>query len=65
MRARGKKSDGRRGPENFSWDDLLRFALDGEEIIAVTPEGGSRRKQRSVSVLPLLCGDETVRLNLF
>lgn len=33
-------------PKNISWDDLLRFVPEGEQIIAVTPEYRSRRKHR-------------------
>ena len=32
-------------PKNFSWDNLLRFEPEGEQIIAVTPVDRSRRKQ--------------------
>jgi len=52
-------------PKNFSWDDLLRFVPEGEQIIAVTPEYKSRRKHRPVSVILLLSNDEIVRLSLF
>jgi hypothetical protein len=52
-------------PKNFSWDDLLRFVPEGEQIIAVTPEYRSRRKQIPISVILLLSNDEMVRLSLF
>jgi hypothetical protein len=52
-------------PKNFSWDDLLRFVPEGEQIVAVTPEYRSRRKHRPVSVILLLSNDEKVRLSLF
>jgi hypothetical protein len=52
-------------PKNFSWDDLLRFVPDGEQIIAVTPEYKSRRKHRPMGVILLLSNDEMVRLSLF
>ena len=52
-------------PKNFSWNDLLRFVPEGEQIIAVTPEYKSRRKHRPVSVILLLSNDEIVRLSLF
>jgi hypothetical protein len=52
-------------PKNFSWDDLLRFVPEGEQIIAVTPEYKSRRKHRPASVILLLSNDEIVRLSLF
>jgi hypothetical protein len=52
-------------PKNFSWDDLLRFVPEGEQIIAVTPEYRSRRKHKPVSVVLLLSNDEMVRLSLF
>ncbi len=52
-------------PRNFSWDDLLRFVPDGEQIIAFTPEYRSRRKHRPVSVVLLLSNDEMIRLSLF
>jgi len=52
-------------PKNFSWDDLLRFVPEGEQIIAVTLEYRSRRKQRPISVILLLSNDEMVRLSLF
>jgi hypothetical protein len=52
-------------PKNFSWDDLLRFVSEGEQIIAVTPEYKSRRKHRPVGVILLLSNDEIVRLSLF
>jgi hypothetical protein len=51
--------------KNFSWDDLLRFVPEGEQIIAVTPEYKSRRKHRPASVILLLNNDEIVRLSLF
>jgi hypothetical protein len=52
-------------PKNFSWDDLLRFVPEGEQIIAVTPEYKSRRKHRPAGVILLLSNDEMVRLSLF
>jgi len=52
-------------PKNFSWDDLLRFVPEGEQIIAVTPEYKSRRKHRPAGVILLLSNDELVRLSLF
>jgi hypothetical protein len=52
-------------PNNFSWDDLLRFVPEGEQIIAVTPEYKSRRKHRPAGVILLLSNDEMVRLSLF
>lgn len=52
-------------PKNFSWDDLLRFVPEGEQIIAVTPEYRSKRKHRPASVTLLLSNDEMVRLSLF
>jgi hypothetical protein len=52
-------------PKNFSWDDLLRFVPEGEQIIAVTPEYKSRRKHRPMCVILLLSNDEMVRLSLF
>jgi len=52
-------------PKNFSWDDLLRFVPEGEQIIAVTPEYKSRRKHRPAGVNLLLSNDELVRLSLF
>ena len=52
-------------PKNFSWDDLLRFVPEGEQIIALTPEYKSRRKHRPAGVILLLSNDEMVRLSLF
>ena len=52
-------------PKNFSWDDLLRFVPEGEQIIAVTPEYKSRRKHRPAGVILLLSNDEMVRFSLF
>jgi len=52
-------------PKNFSWNDLLRFVPEGEQIIAVTPEYKSRRKHMPVGVILLLSNDEMVRLSLF
>src|SRR5262245_31033295 len=52
-------------PKNFSWDDLLRFLPEGEQIVAITPEYKSRRKHRPAGVILLLSNDEMVRLSLF
>jgi hypothetical protein len=52
-------------PKSFSWDDLLRFVPEGEQIIAVTPEYTSRRKHRPVSVIIILSNEEMIRLRLF
>jgi hypothetical protein len=52
-------------PKNFSWDDLLRFVPEGEQIITVTPEYTSRRKHRPASVILILSNNEMVRLSLF
>ncbi len=52
-------------PKNFSWEDLLRFVPEDEQIIAVTPEYKSRRKHRPAGVILLLSNDELVRLSLF
>jgi hypothetical protein len=52
-------------PKNFSWDDLLRFVPEGEQIIAVTPEYKSRRKHRPDNVMIFLSNGETIRLRLF
>ncbi len=44
-------------PKNFSWNDLLKFVPDGEQIIAVTPEYCSDRRrsqQPMVSTTPRL-----------
>jgi hypothetical protein len=45
-------------PKNFTWDDLLKFVPEGEQIIAVTPEYKSRRKHRPVSIMITLSNDE-------
>jgi hypothetical protein len=45
-------------PKNFSWDDLLRFVPEEEQIIALTPEYRSRRKHTPVSAIPLLSNSE-------
>jgi hypothetical protein len=34
-------------PKNFSWDNLLRFEPEGEQIIAVTPVDRSRLRSRA------------------
>jgi len=52
-------------PKNFSWNDLLRFVPEGEQIIAATPEYKSRRKHMPVGVILLLSNDEMLRLSLF
>jgi hypothetical protein len=52
-------------PKNFTWDDLLKFVLEGEQIIAVTPDYKSRRKHRPVSIIISLSNDEMIRLRLF
>jgi hypothetical protein len=52
-------------PKSFSWNDLLRFVPEGEQIITVTPEYTSRRKHRPVSVIIILSNDEMIRLRLF
>ena len=52
-------------PKNFSWDDLLKFVPEGEQLVAVTPEYKSRRKHRPVSLVLMLSNDEIVRLRLF
>jgi hypothetical protein len=52
-------------PKNFSWEDLMKFVPDGEQIIAVTPEYKSRRKYMPAGVILLLSNDEVVRLSFF
>jgi hypothetical protein len=51
-------------PMNFSWEDLMKFVPEEEQIIAVSPVYKSRR-HRPVSVILLLSNDEVVRLSLF
>ncbi len=53
-------------PKNFSWEDLLRFVPEGEQIIAVSPVYKSKRKRNPDSVILLLSNnDEIIRLSLF
>src|SRR5262249_51516448 len=53
-------------PKNFSWEDLLRFVPEGEQIIAVSPVYRSKRKRNPDSVILLLSNnDEIIRLSLF
>jgi hypothetical protein len=52
-------------PKNFSWDDLMKFVPDGEQIIEVSPVYKSRRKHLPDGVILLLSNDEMVRLSLF
>jgi hypothetical protein len=52
-------------PKSFSWDDLLRFVPEGEQIIAITPEYMSRRKDRHASLILLLSHNEKVTLSRF
>jgi hypothetical protein len=53
-------------PKNFSWEDLLRFVPEGEQIIAVSPVYRSKRKRNPDSVILLLGNnDEIIRLSLF
>lgn len=39
-------------PKNFSWNDLLRFVPEGEQIIAVTPEYKSHEMRKTSFRLP-------------
>jgi hypothetical protein len=52
-------------PKNFTWDDLLKFVPEEEQIISVTPEYKSRRKHRPVSIIITLSNDEMIRLSLY
>jgi hypothetical protein len=52
-------------PENFSWEDLLRFVPEGLQIAAVTPEYKSLRNRRPVNLLLILSNDEMLRLRLY
>jgi hypothetical protein len=52
-------------PKNFSWNDLLRFVPEGEQILEVSPVYKSRRKHMPDGVILLLSNDEMVRLSLF
>jgi hypothetical protein len=52
-------------PMNFSWEDLMKFVPDGEQIIEISPVYKSRRKHRPDGVILLLSNDEIVRLSLF
>jgi len=52
-------------PKNFSWEDLMKFVPDGEQIIEVSPVYKSRRKHMPDGVILLLSNDEMVRLSLF
>jgi len=44
-------------PKNFSWDDLLKFIPEVEQLVAVTPEYKSRRKNRPVSLVLVIIND--------
>jgi hypothetical protein len=52
-------------PKNFSWEDLMMFVPNGEQIIEVSPVYKSRRQHMPVGVILLLSNDEIVRLSLF
>jgi hypothetical protein len=52
-------------PKNFSWEDLMKFVPEGEQIIEVSPVYKSRRKHLPDGVILLLSNDEMVRLSLF
>jgi hypothetical protein len=52
-------------PENFSWEDLLRFTPEGLQIAAVTPEYKSLRNRRTVNLLLILSNDEMLRLRIY
>jgi hypothetical protein len=51
-------------PENFCWDDLLRFAPEGLQVAAITPEYNSGRSRRPETVILTLSNDERVTLRL-
>lgn len=51
-------------PRNFSWDDLLRFIPEGDQIIDVTPQYKSRRNRRPEVVTLTLSNDEKVALKI-
>jgi hypothetical protein len=52
-------------PKNFSWEDLMKFVPEREQIIEVSPVYKSRRKHLPDGVILLLSNDEMVRLSLF
>jgi hypothetical protein len=51
-------------PENFCWDDLLRFAPEGLQIAAIIPEYKTCRSRRPETVTLTLSNDEKVTLRL-
>lgn len=51
-------------PENFCWDDLMRFAPEGLQVVAITPEYKTRRSRRPETVMLTLSNDEKVSLRL-
>ncbi len=60
-----RKIIGNAVPMNFSWDDLMRFALGGQQIARITPNYETRRARRPQTVTLTLDNDETVELKLF
>jgi len=60
-----RKIIGNAVPENFSWDDLMKFVPGGHQITGITPEYKSRRSHRPAAVTLTLSNDEEVRLRLF
>ncbi len=51
-------------PRNFSWDDLIRFVPEGEEIASFIPQYKGRRSRRPETVTLTLSNEESVRLKI-
>ncbi len=59
-----RKIIGNAVPQNFSWDDLLRFVSEGQQIVSITPAYRSHRSHRPETVTLILSNDEQVRLKI-
>lgn len=59
-----RKIIGNAVPQDFSWDDLIRFVPEGEKIIRLAPEYKSRRSHKLETVLLSLSNEEEVRLRV-
>lgn len=59
-----RKIIGNAVPKNFSWDDLLRFIPEGQQIVSITPAYRSRRSRSPETVTLILSNGEEVMLKL-
>ena len=59
-----RKVVGNAVPKNFSWEDILRFVPEGQQIVSITPNYRGRRSRSPETVTLTLSNGEKVTLRL-